>query len=148
MTLQRHLAERLDADADRRALAFYDRSRTATWISWGDLLAGAAGAAGTLAEAGARRGEPCVIVAGNDRFSAEALLGVLMLGGVPLLMAPPSIQGANSSLPGILAGIVDRVAPAVVVAADPKGAPVDQLAVHHPEVRFLIGRDDLPATTG
>ena len=121
-TLQGHLAERLDADADRPALTFFDRSGAVEWITFGALLTSGAGAASSLDAAGLAAGEPCVIVAGNDRATIDALLGVLMLGAVPLLMAPPAIQGANSSLPAILTGIVDRVAPTVVVAADRKGA--------------------------
>ena len=147
-TLQASLWDRLETDGGRSALAFYDKSRQAEWITYLDLMTGAAGAADLLTEAGLRSGDTCVLVAANDRLTADALLGVILLGGIPLLVAPPAIQGVNSSLPEILEGIITRVAPPVVVCIDRMRSDVEKLIAGHPSVRFLFGREDLPASLG
>lgn len=147
-SLQAHLWDNLESDGDRRALAFYDTSRNAEWLTFRDLMAGAAGSAAILAESGVRKGDTCVLVAANDRVTADALLGVLMLGGIPLLLAPPSIQGLNSSLPEILEGMITRVAPRIVLCNDRMRDDVEKHQASHPNVRFLVGRDDLPISTG
>jgi acyl-CoA synthetase (AMP-forming)/AMP-acid ligase II len=147
-TLQACLRNRLDSDGDRPALAFYDKSRHADWSTHLDLMTRAAGASDILAESGIKQGDTCLLVAANDPFTAEVLLGVLMLGGIPLLLAPPAIQGVNSSLPEILDGIITRTAPSGVVCPDRMRADVEKLTASHPHVRFLVGRDDLPASAG
>ncbi len=147
-SLQAHLWDHLENDGDRRALAFYDKSRKADWSTFHDLMTGAAGSATLLAEAGVRKGDTCVLVAANDRLTADALLGVLMLGGIPLLLAPPSIQGLNSSLPEILEGTITRLAPRVVLCNERMRGDVEKLEASHPNVRFLVGRDGLPSSTG
>jgi acyl-CoA synthetase (AMP-forming)/AMP-acid ligase II len=147
-SLQAYLWDNLENDGDRRALAFYDKGRKADWSTYRDLMAGAAGSATILAEAGVRKGDTCVLVAANDRVTVDALLGVLMLGGIPLLLAPPSIQGLNSSLPEILEGMITRVAPRIVLCNDRMRDDVEKHQASHPKVRFLVGRDDLPASIG
>ena len=147
-SLQSYLWDHLENDGERRALAFYDKSRKVDWATFHDLMIGAAGSATLLAEAGVRKGDTCVLVAANDRLTADALLGVLMLGGVPLLLAPPAIQGLNSSLPEILEGTITRTAPRVVLCNERMRGDVEKLEAGHPNVRFLVGRDDLPASTG
>ena len=147
-TLQARLWKRLEADGARSALAFYDKSRKVEWSTYADLMTGAAGAAGLLAEAGLRKGDTAILVAANDRLTTDALLGALMLGAIPLLVAPPVIQGVNSSLPEILEGIITRVAPPVVICIDRMRADVEKLTAGHPGVRFLVGREDLPSSTG
>lgn len=145
-TLQASLARHLETTPDRRALAFYKSGKT-EWATYQELMKGAAGAALQLAEAGLSSGDCCVLVAGNDRVTVDALLGALLMGAVPLLVAPPVIQGANSSLPEILQGIINRTKPPVVVTTDRMRPEGDQLRSTHPDVRFFMGRDDLPAST-
>ena len=147
-TLQANLWDRLENDGDRPALAFFNKSRQPDWSTFRDLLTGAAGSAALLAEAGLRQGDTCVLVAANDRLTTDALLGVLMLGGIPLLLAPPAIQGLNSSLPEILEGTITRVAPRVVLCTDRMRGDVEKLEASHPSVRFLVGREGLPVSTG
>lgn len=146
-TLQSSIYELAQADPDARALGFYS-NRECDWISRGELIAGAEAAAGRLAEMGLTEGAVCVQVPYNDRFAAEVLLGTLVLGALPLLVAPPAIQGLNSSLPDILHGIIERTSAPVVIAADTVTAMREDLIARHPATRFAFGPDEFAFDAG
>jgi acyl-CoA synthetase (AMP-forming)/AMP-acid ligase II len=147
-TLQSSIHELAQAAPDAKALGFYSADRTCTWISRGELLAGAEAAASRLAEMGLVEGAVCVQVPYNDRFAAEVLLGTLALGALPLLVAPPAIQGLNSSLPDILHGIIERTSAPVVVAADTVAGMREDLMARHPGTTFAFGAEEFDSAGG
>ena len=142
-TLQRSMYELAQAEPDAPALAFYGSDRSHEWISRSDLLAAAERAGGRLAELGLGEGSVCVQVPYNDRFAVDVLLGSLVVGALPLLVAPPAIQGTNSSLPEILDNIIGRTSAPVVVAAEAIADMREGLTAKHPETTFVFGPDDL-----
>ncbi len=147
-TLQSSIYELAQADPDARALGFYAADRTCDWISRGELLSGAEAAAARLSEMGLVEGAVCVQVPYNDRFAAEVLLGTLALGALPLLVAPPAIQGLNSSLPDILHGIIERTSAPVVVAADTVSGMREDLMARHPGTTFAFGAGEFDSAGG
>ena len=141
-TLQHSIFELAQSDPDARALGFYSGDRTCEWVTRGELAASASRAAGRLTELGLEPGGVCVQVPYNDRFAVDVLLGTVAAGGLPLLVAPPAIQGLNSSLPDILHGIIARTSAPVVVGADTLRSMEDDLTTRHPSTQFVFGEDD------
>lgn len=149
-TLQRSIYELAESNPDARALAFYSADRSCEWITRGELTESAEQAAGRLAELGLGEGAVCVQVPYNDRFAVDVLLGSFVLGALPLMVAPPAIQGTNSSLPEILDNIIGRTSSPVVVAADSVSDMRVDLTAKHPNTRFVFGSGELgegPAAT-
>jgi acyl-CoA synthetase (AMP-forming)/AMP-acid ligase II len=147
-TLQSSIYELAEADPDAKALGFYSADRTCAWMSRGELVAGAEAAASRLSDMGLVEGSVCVQVPYNDRFAAEVLLGTLVLGALPLLVAPPAIQGLNSSLPDILHGIIERTSAPVVVAADTVAGMREDLMARHPGTTFAFGAEEFESAGG
>ncbi len=141
-TLQSSIYEMTNADPGARALGFYSADRTCEWLTRGELIEAAERAAGRLRDLGLREGNVMVLVPYNDRFASEVLLGSLIVGGLPLLVAPPAIQGLNSSLPDILHGIIERTSAPVVVAADTVESMRHDLHARHPQTQFAFGPEE------
>ncbi len=118
MTLQAAFAARLDRSPDARALAFVDARGDFDWITFGDLHQQAARRAHLLAEQGLRPGDVCLFVLPSNRPCALALLGCLLVGGVPVLVAPPIVRGLHSNLPGIMRHVARKTAARLAVVED------------------------------
>lgn len=137
-TLQGSIFDLAQANPDAPAVGFYKADRSCEWMTRGELISAAERAAGRLAELGLREGAVCVQVPYNDRFAVEVLLGALVLGALPLMVAPPAIQGLNSSLPDILHGIIERTSAPVVVAAGSVSYLREDLAARHTETTIVF----------
>ncbi len=107
-TVPARLYERLERAPEQRALAFYQTDGTTTWRTYAEVHAAAAGSAGRMAELGVAPGDAVVIVLSSAEPAATLVLGSLLLGARPLLVAPPSLLGANSDLPRVLSSTVRR----------------------------------------
>jgi acyl-CoA synthetase (AMP-forming)/AMP-acid ligase II len=125
ISIQSTLQQRLDTRPDERALAYFDASRTCNWIELGALVASAAGPHDALLDAGLKPGDVTVIVMSQPDETSRVLLAVLLAGCVPVLVAPPLIQGSNSSLPAIIKDVVRKTRARVVVYAN--GGLAEQL---------------------
>ena len=70
------------------------------------------------------------MILSNTEASARAVLPCLLLGAIPLLIAPPSLQsdGAFSSLKRIVEGVVRKTQPRVIVLDDALMAAAESLA--------------------
>ena len=143
-SLQEALRHALTRSPRRRALGFYSREGC-RWLSRGEVEARAAELAAGLRTAGLKPGDTILLVLGTGEPAALLLLAALMAGGVPLLIAPPVIQGTNSSLLEILQNVIRRTGTRLVLADKAMGKYRQTLEDGHPEVRFLWGRDELPA---
>ena len=143
-TIQSRLYHLADTQPDCKALGFYASDRTCEWVTYGQLMARAQTLAGSMTEVGLEKGQVAVLVQYTDRFGVEALLGALVAGAIPVMVAPPVIQGTNSSLGDILDDVVRRTEAPIVIAAGGLSAMQRDLDAAHPGVKFVFGENDLP----
>jgi acyl-CoA synthetase (AMP-forming)/AMP-acid ligase II len=115
-TIQGTLNTRAETAPDRRAIGFVDADGAAAWTSWGELRQRAGGVARRLREEGLGAGDACVLVLPSDETSAYLLVGTLLAGGVPLLVAPPPLLGGDASLVRTLRHCVRTARPRLVVS--------------------------------
>lgn len=130
-SLQHRWRDLLDRTPDARALGWYDRRRSMTWLTRADVSARSGAIAAGLVARGLQPGDTCVIVRPSELDTSLLVLGVHLAGGVPLLVAPPAILGENSNLGDVVTDVVRRTQARVVVAADD----------------VVLGQDTVPATT-
>ncbi len=129
MTLQHAFAARLQHAPDARALAFADARGGFDWLTFGDLHQQAAARVHLLAEHGLRPGEVCLFVLPSDRSCALAVLGCLLAGGVPVLVAPPIVRGLHSNLTEVMRHVARKTGARLAVVengaetAVPEGGP-------------------------
>ena len=136
------LQARLDARPEGRALAFYDASRSFAWRDFAATVEDATRAKSAWQDAGLAPGEVAVIVMSDPAETSRVLLGTLLAGGIPLLVASPLIQGSNSSLSEIIGGVVHRTGARVVCYSDR-----ELLESLHPErlrESVAIAADEIP----
>lgn len=117
-SLQASFRSTLEKRADQRVLSFYGRHGEFRWMNGAEMSARGAAAAHELREAGLGRGDVCIIVLPSGPASAFALTGALMIGALPLLIAPPSLQKFNSDLTRIFERMVKKTKARVVVQDD------------------------------
>lgn len=118
-SLQSMLWERLQAAADEPALTFYRGNELGPWSTFAGFYQQAATTASHLREEGLKSGEICIIVLPSEETAARVVLGTLLLGAVPLLIAPPGLAGPNSNLTRVLEHTLALTRAALVVAQDP-----------------------------
>jgi acyl-CoA synthetase (AMP-forming)/AMP-acid ligase II len=119
-SIQARLYRRLDQTPGKPALAFVDGRGRFRWWSVEDAYARASAYGAGLAERGCGPGERCVLVLPSDEECAFVLLGALLAGAVPLLIAPPVLQQSrHSAFVSNLEHTLSVVRPRVVVAARP-----------------------------
>ena len=92
-SLQERLYRRLDQAPESKAIAYYDPKETLSWISFEQLYNHSLEISAQLTNKGFKQGDVCVIVLPSGHLAARSILGVLLLGGNPLLVAPPAVQG-------------------------------------------------------
>ena len=141
-TVPARLFERLERAPEQRALAFYQSDGTTTWRTYSEVHAAAAGSAGRMAELGVGRGDAVVIVLSSAEPAATLVLGSLLLGARPLLVAPPSLLGANSDLPRVLSATVRRTEARLVVAPGSMARDRDQLERVRRSTRWLFSEEE------
>jgi acyl-CoA synthetase (AMP-forming)/AMP-acid ligase II len=87
------------------------------WRSVEELHREASRIGSLLVDRGLGRDDVCVLVLAPDEFCARALLGCLIIGAVPVLVAPPVVRGLHSNLKEVLR-YVARTTRARVILAD------------------------------
>ena len=107
-SLQARIVARLERAPERPAIAFYGADGRHDWSSLERFASRAADFAARLAARGLERGDVCIVVLPSGEGAATALLALLLLGAVPLLVAPPALGGSLLDLPRILRETVRR----------------------------------------
>jgi acyl-CoA synthetase (AMP-forming)/AMP-acid ligase II len=145
-TIQARLQARLEQVPDGRAISFYSKDGRFTWQSYREFFGQAARYATTLAEKGVQPGDVCLLVWPSDEFAANVLLAIWQLGALPLLIAPPSLQGSGafSSLAGIIEGIRQKSKPRVVILSETLAEVQANLEAGDGRTQFLVGEAALP----
>lgn len=114
------------------------------WRTNEEMIALASTYAARLSACGLRRGQVCILVLPSGETCASLLLATLVLGAVPLLVAPPMIQGTHSSLPRILLRTVRKTGARLVIADESLSALHTQLVRGSRATRFVFGPETLP----
>jgi acyl-CoA synthetase (AMP-forming)/AMP-acid ligase II len=97
-SLQAEIRARLGEAPEARCLAFYQPREAVRWLSRRDVNRQAAAVARRLLREGVASGDVCLIVLPSGETAAMALTATLLIGAVPLLMAPPGLIGGNLEL--------------------------------------------------
>lgn len=147
-SLQARLLARLDEAPDRRSIAFYDRHGHFTWLRFAELHSRAARLGAALAGHGLGRGEVCLIVLPSGELAATLILAVLLLGAVPLLVAPPTLQSAGPELLRILRRTRAKTRARLVICAESMEPLRDELVRGRRGARYLFGKEELRAAPG
>ena len=145
LTLQGRFNAQVRRHPDRRALGFYTIDGETSWLTFGELDRLARASAGWLRDEGVRRGDVVVLALPSGRPCAVLILAVLTLGGIPLVIAPPAIQGGSASLAETLLRIVRRTKARLVVADPSLEAASADLGRTVGLVRYLAPEADAPA---
>ncbi len=114
-SIQLRLNQRLESAPDDRAWTFVDKKGSFTWSSFADFYKRSGGAAAILSENGLKAGDVCVLVLQSDERAATTLMGCLLAGAVPLLVAPPIVHGLHSNLDEIVSNVVGRTNARLVI---------------------------------
>ena len=123
-SLQAALLQHLDRAPDGPALAFPDSRGRFVWRSRAEIYRQAAGHAGALMEHGVRRGDVCILALPSAERCATLLLSTLVLGAVPLLVAPPLLPGREAFLTSLIDHLARKTRARLVVvpgAVTPSG---------------------------
>jgi len=137
----------LEQDPDGRAFAFYDASGAYSWRSFGEFHASGARCGSILSESGLARGEVCVLLSSSDEITANILFGALLIGAVPLLVAPPVVRGLHSNLAQVVEHVIRKTSARMVVLEDEHralgeaiGSDIDGIKIRY-TTEFLAGGD-------
>ena len=144
-SLQARIHAELEKEPEGRAITFYEDDGSYSWYTREQFLTWATGYAAWLADNGLGQGDVCILVLPSDKVSTLVLVGALLLGAVPLLVAPPVLQakGAFSSLTQILHRIIGKTKPRVVVCPDSLTHLQEELEKGGRGARFLFGTGDV-----
>src|SRR3990172_11503050 len=126
-SLQSMLYRRLDEAPEERALGWYDPSGKTAWTTVQELMSRASGCAARLNDAGLRAGEVCLLVLPSEQGAATLVVSALVAGAVPLLIAPPVLQGVHSTLLQTLQHTIRKTEAPVVVLPSALAGLADQL---------------------
>lgn len=147
-TLQKALFERLALHPERQALAFQDGKGSFRWRTWSQLFRDAGAYASGLRDRGLRAGDRCVIVLPSEEPCALLLLGALLLGATPLLVAPATVQGVRTDLLEVLRHVIKKVRPKIVVVAADMALWEQELATIRRGTRILMGPESVVGEPG
>jgi fatty-acyl-CoA synthase len=116
-SLQAEILARLNESPDARCICFYGARETVQWQSRAQLYSKSVAVAQQLKQEGVRPGDVCIIVLPSGEKAVNTLLAILLLGAIPLLIAPPELLGGNLELHQTLHSAINRTKPRVVVCA-------------------------------
>src|SRR5947209_773697 len=101
-SLQAEILARLSEAPQQRCICFHGPQEIISWRSREQLYGRAVAVAQRLREEGIRPGDICIVVLPSGEDAVNALLAALLLGAIPLLIAPPALVGGNLEMHKIL----------------------------------------------
>ena len=140
-SLQAIFRARLEKDPEGNALTFFNPDGTYTWKTFREFHETGARYGSILSENGLSRGNVCVFMLPSDENSANALFGSLLIGALPLMVAPPVVRGLHSNLKDVLEHVVSTTTARVVVLEDAEKDLGEALQKSHPETCVLYISD-------
>src|SRR4030042_2607945 len=144
-TLQRALYTQLDKSPERHALAYINYRGEFSWRTLEEVCGLAAGYSARLKTLGLGRRDVCILALPSDAFSATLLIATLLLGAVPLLVAPPIIQlkGRYSNLSQVLKHMIRKTKPKIVIAPKAMVDMREELEIGLKKTRVIFGEESL-----
>jgi acyl-CoA synthetase (AMP-forming)/AMP-acid ligase II len=143
--LGERLFDRVLRRPDAPALTFYRPSRTGAgvfeWKTFSEVYREAMATGKAIAELGCRPGEVCLIVLPSGAGAARLVLGALLGGAYPLLIAPPSILGSGSDLARVLDATVRRTKARLVFCPSSMAKDIDPS--RWPSTRVIFGEESV-----
>jgi fatty-acyl-CoA synthase len=148
-SLQARFYNRFENDPDSRAITFYEKDGQYNWYSFEQFHNQALNHMALLADQGLKKGDVNLIVLPSGEVSAMTLYATLLLGALPLLVAPPALQGdgAFSNLLQILTGLMIKTKPKTIVCDESLAGLQNNFIKGGNKLRFVIGRKDIPIAT-
>jgi fatty-acyl-CoA synthase len=140
-SLQAEILARLSESPDERCICFYGAREIVHWQSRSQFYNKSIAVAQQLRQEGVRPGDTCLIVLPSGETSANTLLAALLLGAVPLLIAPPTLVGGNLELHQTLHGVLRSTRPRVVVCSPSIKRDVAGFEGSSPATRFVFPED-------
>lgn len=144
-SLQGRFYTLLENHPDRNSIMFYTERLEPSWYTLEQLYAQARGYALFLKERGLKQGDVCVLVLPSSELSLMLTTAILLLGALPLLIAPPTLQseGAFSSLRQIIRRIIKKTNPSLVILTDPVELTLSELRGMGKSSDFLLSESDI-----
>lgn len=139
MTIQAAFKNTLEHRANRPAVGFADIRGEIAWLTTNEFHRESAGKAAWLRGIGFDPGDVAVLVTGDPRFAATTVCGVLQAGAVPLLVAPPAIQGVNSNLEAIVKCVVGRTRARLVLLPSEMESAASAIVERYPNTAAVLG---------
>jgi acyl-CoA synthetase (AMP-forming)/AMP-acid ligase II len=140
-SLQAEILARLNESPDERSICFYGLQETVHWQSRSQFYSKSVAVAQQLRQEGVRPGDICIIVLPSGETSANVLLAALLLGAVPLLIAPPTLVGGNLELHQTLHSVLHSTKPRVVVCSPSIKSDVAGFKDSSPATKFVFTPD-------
>ncbi len=137
-SLQSRYLEQLEKNPTGKAVGFIDANCHTEWRTREEFHRNAMAHAARLRQEGIQKGDVVLIVLPSNELSATALTGALHLGVIPLLIAPPILQGAQSSLGEILLKTIERTNARAVICASSLENMRDRLLATGDGTRYLF----------
>lgn len=149
-TLQGRIHNLLHTRPNGRAIAFYDEQGRFEWYTVEQFYLRAERAAANLADQGLAKGEIALIVLPSGEPSATVFYGGLLIGAVPLLVAPPVVQGAGafSNLALVLEHIIRKTRPKLVVCDRRLATVEEKFTPRRGSPHFVLAEEVLSGDTG
>jgi acyl-CoA synthetase (AMP-forming)/AMP-acid ligase II len=138
-TIQGSFNDLLARRADRPAIGFADIKGNIDWLTTAAFQRESAVKAAWLRDKGLGRGDAAVLVTADQRFAATAVCGILQLGAVPLLVAPPAIQGVNSNLEAVIRHVVGLTEARQVLLPPEMEQAAATIAEQYPDTIPVVG---------
>ncbi|NWG01874.1 MAG: AMP-binding protein [Syntrophaceae bacterium] len=144
-TLQRELYRRLDQSPERHALAYINNRGEFSWRTLEEVCRQAAGYSPRLKELGLGQGDVCILALPSNAFCATLLITTLLLGAVPLLVAPPILQlkGRYSNLTQVLRHMIRKTKPKIVIVPKAMMPMREELEGHQKRTHLLFEEEGL-----
>jgi acyl-CoA synthetase (AMP-forming)/AMP-acid ligase II len=136
-SLQAEILMRLGEAPNQPCISFYGSDGRFRWQTREEVYTRAAAAAEQLRRHGLRSVDVCVIVLPSGAIAVNVLIASLLLGAVPLLVAPPSLVGANLDIHATLRSVLRRTNARALIYSSSVEAGIGGLAGSFPSTSFV-----------
>lgn len=145
-SLQEALALAAKFSPERGIALFDSRGRRSERRRYPEILASAEAGAGRLKSLGVEPGERVIVCLPSSWAWAEAWMGALLLGSLPVAMAPPGALGASETHLRKIAAVADRLSARAVIAGPALVKEARELGLSA-LAEILLTPDDLAQAT-